>query len=176
VRIIGGTYKGRIIHAPQLKETRPTTDYAKEGLFNVLQHNYNLEGITVLDLFCGTGSLSLEFVSRGALKITSVDHSFKAIQNLKKIYTDWDIKNAHTIKQDAISFLKSCNEKYDIIIADPPLTFKNSAEIPEIVFQRQLLNNGLLIIEHPAELVLKNCSNFIETRHYGKVNFSFFKS
>lgn len=176
MRIIGGIYKGRHIHAPLFKETRPTTDYAKEGLFNVLQHNYQLEGITVLDLFCGTGNLSLEFISRGASQLTAVDNSYRVIQSLKKIFAEWGIRNAKAIKLDALHFLNLCIDKYDLIIADPPFTFQNTRQIADAVFRKKLLNNnGILIIEHPTHVILKNCSNFIETRQYGKVNFSFFK-
>ena len=175
MRIIGGKYKGRIIKYPKGLSARPTTDVAKESLFNILISKHNIDDVLVLDLFAGTGSISYEFISRGAKKVICIDHQYKSIKFIKEQTQLLDL-NIKSIKNDAFKFLEKCNIKFDLIFADPPYILKDSKKIPEIVFSKKLLNeDGLLIIEHGRELNFENSINFKEKRKYSSVNFSFFK-
>ncbi len=174
MRIIGGKYKGRIIKFPKGLSARPTTDVAKESLFNILQSRYIIEDNTVLDLFAGTGCISYEFISRGASQAICVDNQYKSIKFIKEQVKTLDL-NIKPIKNDAFKFLQKCNIKFDIIFADPPYILEDSKIIPEIVFSKKLLNkDGLLIIEHGRELNFDKSINFIDKRKYSSVNFSFF--
>ena len=174
MRIIGGKYKGRIIKFPKGLSARPTTDVAKESLFNILQSRYTIEENSILDLFAGTGSISYEFLSRGANQAICIDNQYKSIKFIKEQIDLLDL-NIKPVKNDAFKFLEKCNITFDIIFADPPYILKDSKTIPEIVFSKKLLNkNGLLIIEHGRELNFDKSINFIEKRKYSSVNFSFF--
>lgn len=176
MRIISGQYKGKIIVPPRGFKARPTTDFAKESLFNIITNIYNFEEIKVLDLFAGTGGISFEFASRGCNSIDSVEinplhHSF--IKNTAK---QLRFNQIHAIRNDAFKFLHFCNVKYDIIFADPPYVFEGIEEIPLTIFSRQLLtNNGMLILEHSDSSDFSNIDGFRDKRHYGGVNFSFFQ-
>ena len=174
MRIIGGKYKGRIIKFPKGLSARPTTDVAKESLFNILQSRYIIEDTTVLDLFAGTGSISYEFISRGADHVLCVDNQYKSIKFIKEQINSLEM-NIKPIKNDGFKFIEKCNIKFDIIFADPPYIIKESKLIPEIVFSKKLLKEGgLLIIEHGRELNFDKSINFIDKRNYSSVNFSFF--
>ena len=174
MRIIGGKYKGRIIKFPKGLSARPTTDVAKESLYNILQSRYTIEENSILDLFAGTGSISYEFISRGAKQAICIDNQYKSIKFIKEQIDLLDL-NIKPVKNDAFKFLEKCNITFDIIFADPPYILKDSKIIPEIVFSKKLLNkNGLLIIEHGRELNFDKSINFIEKRKYSSVNFSFF--
>ncbi len=175
MRIVGGKYKGRLFNPGKKFRSRPTTDLAKEGLFNILENRYNLETKKVLDLFSGTGSMGYEFASRGAKELVMVEKNynhFKFIQDTVKML---GIGNSRTIKGDAFVFLKKTSEKFDIVFADPPFDLDKLNEIPDSVFTSNILNaEGVFILEHSKEHHFTNHPHFIETRHYGKVNFSFF--
>lgn len=176
MRIISGKYKGKRIQAPKLT-ARPTTDMAKEALFNILNNYYVFEECKVLDLFAGTGNISYEFASRGATDVISVDREAKAISFVNKTAKSLDLP-IRVMKSDALSFLKKTNDRYDIIFADPPYNMELSIfeEIPELVFQRDLLNNdGVLIIEHSKHTDLSSIQFFDEARRYGSSVFSFFR-
>jgi 16S rRNA (guanine966-N2)-methyltransferase len=175
MRIIGGTHRGYVIKAPKDLPVRPTTDFAKEGLFNILSNRFELEDYKVLDLFSGTGHISLEFASRGAKPIIAIDQHFKCIGFLKAMAQElkFDIT---PVKSDVFEYLKKTNLKFDLIFADPPYDLKNIPEINTLVFERNLLNdNGILIIEHGSRTDLSTLSGFTRLRNYGNVNFSFFE-
>lgn len=176
MRIIGGTHKGKQIKTPKDLPVRPTTDFAKEALFNILANKIDFENLSVLDLFSGTGHISLEFASRGSGNIVSVDKSFKCVGFLKSISQELHFSNINTVKADVFDFLKTTHSKFDLIFADPPYDLPNIADIHQLVFENNLLNEkGLLIIEHGAKTNLENLAHFSQHRKYGNVNFSFFE-
>lgn len=177
MRIVGGKYKGRIFKPNKKFKARPTTDLAKEGLFNILENRYDFSDKNVLDLFSGTGSIGYEFISRGCMNITFVEKNYHHFSFIKEIIALLGIKNARLFKTDVFIFLKKSNEKFDIIFADPPFELKNLAELPDSVLNAGILTeNGVFILEHPKEYSFTNHPNFKEIRNYGKVNFSFFEN
>ncbi len=177
MRIIGGSLKGLRLNPPQNLPVRPTTDLAKEALFNILLNQIEFEGITVLDLFSGTGNISLEFASRGAEKVISVDRSIHCINYLKDTSRQHKLEQIKTFKADVFKYLQLETDKYDLIFADPPYDLNQIPEIPKIVFDKNLLNpDGLLIIEHQSFQNLSNHPAFVEQRKYGHSSFSFFRN
>lgn len=175
MRIIGGSHRGRIIKVPKGLPVRPTTDFAKEGLFNILQNKVDFENLVMADLFSGTGHISLEFASRGCNNITAVDKHFKCLAFLKSISTELNF-NINTVKADVFDFLKNNKTKFDLIFADPPYELENIPQIHELVFAHDLLTeNGMLIIEHGPKTNLEDLKDFTQRRKYGNVNFSFFE-
>lgn len=177
MRIISGKHKSRRISAPNNLPVRPTTDMAKEALFNILNNHYYFDQISVLDLFAGIGSISFEFASRGTQNITSVDQHQGCIKFLDKINTEFEF-NLHTIKSDVYSFLDKSKIKYDVIFADPPYDFSNEQfqKIIDLVFGNKLLNEGgLLIIEHAKQTDLSTNSTYTKSKKYGGNMFSFFE-
>ena len=176
MRIISGYHKGRRISAPKKLPVRPTTDMAKEALFNILNHRYYFDDITVLDLCAGIGSISFEFASRGTTKITAVDEHHGCTKFIDKTAKELDMPIT-VIKDDLLIFLKRTKERYSIIFADPPYSFSSEQlqEITELVFDGNLLEeNGLLIIEHTKHIDLSSDEHFSEVKHYGGSVFSFF--
>ena len=176
MRIISGSHKGKRIQAPKTLSARPTTDMAKEALFNILNNIVFFDGLKVLDLFAGTGNISYEFASRGAAQITAVDRDHKCVSFIAKTSNglNFPIK---AIKSDVFSFLKKINASYDIIFADPPynLDEQEFLKIVHLVFERGLLSkDGILILEHSKHTDLSTTSNFTESRKYGSSMFSFF--
>lgn len=177
MRIIAGKYKGRIFSPGKKFASRPTTDRAKEALFNILENRYDFSGMKILDLFSGTGSMGYEFLSRNAAEVTFVDSDIKHIRFIKEVSEKLGIENMPVIKNDALHFIKFTKSKYDIIFADPPFDAPFLKEIPAAVFNAGILNDeGILILEHPKSFDFSKASNFSENRKYGKVNFSFFKA
>ena len=177
MRIISGTHKGKIIKAPEILPVRPTTDFAKTGLFNMLNFRYKLEKITVLDLFAGTGNISFEFASRGSTPITSVDADFGCVKFIKQVAAEYDFNIAAT-KSDVFSFLEKNKTTYDIIFADPPygLDQKTFERIVLLVFEKGLLNEeGMMVIEHSKYTKLDHMINFSFQKSYGGSIFSFFE-
>ena len=177
MRIITGIYKGRHFDIPRTFKARPTTDFAKENIFNVLMQYVDFEDAQALDLFSGTGSISLELVSRGCRQVVSVeldrDHHRFIQECLKKLNTDKCVP----IRGDVFRFLKSCKQQYDFIFADPPYALKELPQIPDIIFERQLLKeDGLFVLEHGKDYDFSQHKNFLEHRSYGSVNFSLFKA
>lgn len=176
MRIIGGAYNGRVIHPPKGLEVRPTTDLAKESLFNILNNRVDFEGIAVLDLFAGTGNISLEFASRGAERVISVEKNHKNAAFIAKAAADFGMKNLQVRKADAFRYLKDFKLNFDIIFADPPYEMKETAGIPGLVFSNTILKEeGWLIVEHDKTLNFSNQAGFYDERKYGKVHFSFFQ-
>ena len=177
MRVISGKYKGKRFDPPRNFPSRPTTDFAKEALFNILENQYELPDLKVLDLFAGTGSISLEFISREANYVTSVDNHGISCKFLHSMKTSVNAGNWQIIKKEAIKFLEETTEKFDLIFADPPFAMPGQAEIVRLVFERQLLQeNGSLIIEHGRENNFENITQFRQIRNYGGVCFSFFDS
>lgn len=163
------------MQAPANLPVRPTTDQAKEALFNILQNLYDLENCQVLDLFSGTGSVSIEFASRNALSVQSVDKHPGCVKWLEAVKKKFDLSNINTARADVFKFLEQQNKSYDIIFADPPYDLPTIPQIAELAADRGLLNeNGVLIIEHPKLLKLDHMPGFKETRSYGNASFSFF--
>ena len=176
MRIISGNFKGRRFNPPKNLPVRPTTDFAKESLFNVLNNIVDFEELTVLDLFSGTGSISLEFASRNAGSITSVDLNFRCIEYIRKNSRELKISNHQVIRANVFKFISSHRQKYDLIFADPPYDLKELSQIPDLIFTNNLLeDDGLLIVEHPKAYDFKDFNHFYQHRKYGNVNFSFFK-
>ncbi len=177
MRIIGGIHKGKQLIAPKNLPVRPTTDFAKEGLFNILNNRIDFEETTVLDLFCGTGNISLEFASRGAKKITCVDMQTACLNFVKDTAKALKFTNISTDRADVFKFLSKTFTTYDLIFADPPYELPNLEKICDLVFENKFLSeDGLLIIEHGPRTDLSAKPFYLETRKYGNVNFSFFKA
>ena len=176
MRIITGKYKGRHFEVPRSFKARPTTDFAKENIFNVLIQYVDLEGATALDLFSGTGSITLELLSRGCSQVVSVemdrDHHRFICECLKKL----DGQPVLPLRADVFRFLKSCHQQYDLIFADPPYALKEIPQIPDLIFEKGLLKeDGLFILEHGKDHDFSQHQHFVEHRAYGSVNFSLFR-
>ncbi|MES2559753.1 MAG: RsmD family RNA methyltransferase [Bacteroidota bacterium] len=155
---------------------RPTTDRAKESLFNIIENNFDLDELNVLDVFSGTGNIAYEFASRGATKVTAVDINEKCISFIKSVKEKLKLAALQVIKKDAFAFLNNAPEKYDIIFADAPYAHKQIIEIPRIVQSKQLLTEkGWLVVEHESLLDLDKEPGFFDKRIYGQSAFSFFK-
>ncbi len=175
-RIISGKFRGKIIKAPLNLPVRPTTDFAKEALFNILNNHFYLDEIQVLDLFAGTGNLSYELASRGCESISAVDQNPKCCNFISKTSESLGFSDAIEVhRSDAIEFLKRDYRTYDLILADPPYEYSEYVGLIEQVFFKKLLSkDGLLVIEHDRETDLSPEEHFYEMRKYGKVAFSFF--
>jgi 16S rRNA (guanine966-N2)-methyltransferase len=176
VRIIGGKLKGRTIHPPKNLPARPTTDFAKTGLFNVLANRVDFEGLHVLDLFGGTGGITLEFASRGAKRIVFVEKDSRSTNFIRTESKSLGLNEISVVKSDVYAFLKTCAEKFDIIFCDPPYDTDDAMKIAGIIEEKKLLNeDGVLIVEHSKRQRLETLKGFTEKRDYGNVFFSFFK-
>lgn len=176
MRIISGKYKGRRITAPKNLPIRPTTDMAKESLFNILNNFYHFDELKVLDLFSGSGGISYEFASRGSENITSVDTDFGCIKFIKQTSDTFDF-GINAIKSDVFSFLEKNKSEYDVIFADPPYNFSQEQfeKIPQLIFENELLaEDGMLVIEHSTHTNLKEVEHFSHSKKYGSSVFSFF--
>ena len=177
MRIITGKYKGRHFDIPRSFKARPTTDFAKENIFNVLVQYIDFEGATALDLFSGTGSISLELLSRGCSQVVSVemdrDHHRFIHECVKKLGGEGIIP----IRGDVFRFVKSCKQLYDLIFADPPYALKELPQIPDLIIEKQLLKeDGIFVFEHGKDYDFSTHPHFVEHRSYGSVNFSLFKA
>ena len=178
MRIISGKHRGKKLRAPKTLPVRPTTDMAKESLFNIINNHYYFDELDVLDLFAGTGNISLEFISRDSKKVTSVDLDNGCVAFIQKMATEMKIENIDIIKEDVFKFLGKTDLKSDLIFADPPFDFELETfeSIPNIVFERELLNeDGMLIVEHFNKMDLSHVENFSFARKYGASIFSFFE-
>ncbi|MCR5151973.1 MAG: 16S rRNA (guanine(966)-N(2))-methyltransferase RsmD [Prevotella sp.] len=176
MRIITGLYKGRHFDIPRTFKARPTTDFAKENIFNVMNRYIDFEDTDALDLFAGTGSISLELLSRGCRQVVSVemdrDHAAFIRQCMQKIDTDKNV----LIRNDVFRFLKSCHRQFDIIFADPPYQLEQIDTLPSLIFDKELLKpNGLLVFEHGKQNDFSSHPRIIDHRTYGSVNFSLFR-
>lgn len=175
MRIISGTHRGRTLHPPKNLPVRPTTDFAKESIFNILNNYFELDGLKVLDLFCGTGNISFEFASRGCGSIIAIDNQFNCCDFVKKNAAALKMPQIQVMKADAFGFLKKAASTFHIIFADPPYDLESIPMLPELVFGKNLLKpDGWLIVEHGPKTDLSALPHFKEKRVYGNVNFSIF--
>lgn len=177
MRIVGGKYKGRRIEVSHGFDSRPTTDFAREALFNILTNHFDLESSVFLDLFSGTGSISFEMLSRGCSNIDLVDINPRAIKFIQKITDEMSFKGIHAVRMDVFRFIPVCKKQYDIIFADPPYDHAWIKDIPELILSNKLLKEeGWFILEHGKGHLFTDHPGFFDNRHYGSVHFSFFKS
>ncbi|MBW6461164.1 MAG: RsmD family RNA methyltransferase [Bacteroidales bacterium] len=176
MRIIRGSHRGRRITAPASLPVRPTTDLAKESLFNILENYIYFEDTRVLDLYAGTGNISYEFASRGAPLVVAVDINPRCVRFIGETAGKLGFGQLKAVRSSSLGYLRQSSGKFDLIFADPPYDLDGITEIPVTVFDRQVLTpDGWLIIEHAQQLDFSEFQYFHEKRRYGKVNFSFFR-
>lgn len=172
MRIISGTHKGRRLMAPSSLPVRPTTDRAKESLFNIIENRYYFDGKNVLDLFSGTGNIAYEFASRGCEEILAIDNNYQCINYIEETAKDLDF-NISTIKSDCLQYLKNCKQQFNFIFADPAYSYEEYQQLKEVIIDNNLIKkDGLLIIEHDKETSFE--ADNLELRKYGTVHFSLF--
>ncbi|MGN6400994.1 MAG: RsmD family RNA methyltransferase [Flavisolibacter sp.] len=178
MRIISGDLGGRRINPPaKMPYTRPTTDIAKEGLFNVLQNNLDFEELKTLDLFGGTGSISYELASRGAQDLTIVEKDTQMFSFIKKTSEALGLKNFKVVKSDVFRFIDTCTEKFDFIFAGPPYALQTIDELPKLIFEKGLLKeSGCFILEHTPRNNYEHFPFFKSARNYGTTIFSIFEN
>lgn len=177
MRIIRGRYQRRQIQAPNNLPVRPTTDMAKESLFNILENHLYWEDTIALDLFAGTGNISYELVSRGCPRVTAVDENQACVKFMRETASKLGMEELSVVRSDVFRFLPLNKAKYDLIFADPPYDCQHYDLLIQLLFEKQLLKeDGLLVVEHNKSISFENHPHFIEQRHYGKVNFSFFSA
>jgi 16S rRNA (guanine(966)-N(2))-methyltransferase RsmD len=175
MRIIGGRLKGKRIQPPAGYLARPTTDFAREGLFNVLGNEYEFEDLKVLDLFGGTGAVAFEFASRGASRVYSVEMSRENASFIKTESLRLGLENVTMVRNNVFDFLTICRERFDLIFADPPFALDGLESLPDRIFARDILVPGnYFILEHGKEHNFASHPYFIKEKRYGKVHFSFF--
>lgn len=176
MRIIGGALKGKTINPPAGYKARPTTDFAREGLFNVLGNEYEFEDLKVLDLFAGTGAVGFEFASRGAARVYSVEMSRENASFIKTEAARLGLGNLTMVRDNVFDFIPVCHEKFDIVFADPPYALDGLETIPDRIFEKGLLYpERYLILEHGNEHSFVNHPRFKKEKVYGRVHFSFFE-
>lgn len=178
MRIVRGFLKSKRFSPPKNFPSRPTTDFAKEGLFNVLENAIELSELKILDLCAGTGNISLEFASREAGTITSVDTNFNCCRFIQKMIDENNLNQVmNVVKGDVRDFIRRCDQKYDLIFMDPPYEISFYDELIGLIFERNLLLlDGLLVVEHGKKTDFSNHPNFERVKNYGNVNFSFFNA
>jgi len=177
MRIISGKHKSKRIQAPKNLPVRPTTDMAKEALFNILNNLYYFNEVAVLDLFSGSGNISYEFTSRGTEQITAVDAHYECIKFINKTSSELD-SNINAVKSDVFKYLEKTNAKFDVIFADPPYEFEIQLfeNIVDLIFENEILSDGgILVIEHSKQTDLSNHKHFSYSKKYGGNMFSFFE-
>lgn len=176
MRIITGIYKGRHFDIPKTFKARPTTDFAKENIFNVVNGLIDLEDAEALDLFAGTGSISFELLSRGCSMVTSVERDREHARFIQQCLSKIGAKNCNLVKGDVFKFLKSCNKKFDMVFADPPYALEELTSLPSLVLDGGILKpDGIFVLEHGRDHDFSADSRIIDHRSYGSVNFSIFK-
>ena len=175
MRIIGGALKGKIINPPVRYNARPTTGFAKEGLFNILDNEYEFEGLQVLDLFGGTGAISFEFASRGARRVYCVEMARQNASFIKTEAARLGLDNVTMVRDNVFDFLPLCREKFDIVFADPPYALDGLDSLPDKVLEAGILHpDCYFILEHGDEHSYTKHPSFVKERRYGRVHFSFF--
>ena len=174
MRIIGGTFSGHRFHPPQKIPARPTTDIAKEGLFNILQNHFEFDGIKALDLFGGTGSISYELASRGCTDIVTVEIDRQSALFIEKTAEQFKF-GIDVVKMDVFKFIGSCHEQFNFIFAGPPYPLKTIPDLPNLIFEHQLLKSeGWFVLEHNPQHHFDQHPRFIRSRNYGTTIFSIF--
>lgn len=177
MRIISGKYKGRKIVPPMNITARPTTDFAKEGLFNLLANRVDFEQTNALDLFSGTGSISFELLSRDCKSVTAIEQNERHCAFIRKVCAELKADELLLIRADVFKFMERTHSRYDLIFADPPYQLPNLPNLPDLVFSHHLLaDDGLFVLEHSAKHRFDTHPHFVEHRNYGNVNFSFFRN
>ena len=175
MRIIGGALAGKAILPPARFSARPTTDFAKEGLFNILGNEYDFEGLGVLDLFGGAGSIAFEFASRGAARVCSVEMSRENAGFIRREAARLGLPAVRVVRGNVFDFLPLCKERFDLVFADPPYALAGLKELPDKVLSLDILQKGnYFILEHGDELSFAGHSALVKERRYGRVCFSFF--
>jgi 16S rRNA (guanine(966)-N(2))-methyltransferase RsmD len=176
VRIIRGTLKTKKITVPKNFPSRPTTDFAKEGLFNMLENRLDIDGSELLDLCAGTGNISFEFLSRGAKSVVAVDSNFNVTRHIRHLAKDFELlPSIQIVHSDILKFLEKTEQKFDVVFADPPYEFKHYEQLVQLVADKQLLKeDGLLIVEHGKRTAISHLKGYESSRGYGNVVFSFF--
>lgn len=176
MRVITGKYKGRHFDVPRTFKARPTTDFAKESLFNVLTGYLDLDGARALDLFAGTGSITLELLSRGCSRVVSVEKDPLHYRFITSFLEKLGDQAALPVRGDVFKFLTTLHEQFDFIFADPPYALKELPQIPDLIFEKQLLKaDGIFVFEHGKDYDFSQHPHFVEHRSYGSVNFSLFR-
>ena len=176
MRIIGGSRKGKIIQPPAGYKARPTTDFAKEGLFNILDNEYEFQDLKVLDLFGGTGSIAFEFASRGAARVYCVEMTRENASFIKTEAARLGLDAVTMVRDNVFDFLPICREKFDIVFADPPYALDGLDGLPDLIFSLDILHPGCyFILEHGGEHSFTSHPRFVKERVYGRVHFSFFE-
>ena len=175
MRIIRGKYGRRRFDVPNNITARPTTDFARENLFNVLENIIDFEGLTALDLFAGTGAISFELLSRGCASVTAIEKASTQYAFMKKVSAQLGCDNFNLVRGDALKYIDATMAKFDIIFADPPYDLNGFGEIPEKILNSQMLKpDTIFIIEHSKNYNFSHLPHFVEQRTYGSVNFSIF--
>jgi 16S rRNA (guanine966-N2)-methyltransferase len=175
VRIISGIFRGKQIRPPRGFKARPTTDFAKEGLFNILMNHFQMEELEVLDLFSGTGSITYEFASRGARSVVAVESDPLHFRFIQSTCRTLELDRVTVLRGDVFIYLKNPVQSFDLIFADPPYDHPRLAELPEIVFTQDILSEGgIFILEHPSAFTFTAHPHFQQLRKYGSVNLTFF--
>jgi 16S rRNA (guanine(966)-N(2))-methyltransferase RsmD len=176
LRIISGKYRGKVILPGKDFQARPTTDFAKESLFNILNNTIDYEQVKVLDLFAGTGGIGFEFASRGSIQVDAVEINFKHHEFNKKIGQSLKFENYKAIKSDVLKYIERCPFKYNIIFADPPFDWEHTEELSDKIFNAGILEtDGLFILEHPKRISFAGNEKLFDHRVYGNLHFSFFR-
>ena len=176
MRIISGLHKGKRINPPHNLPVRPTTDLAKESLFNILWNYVDFEGLRVLDLFSGTGNITYEFAARGCREVVAVEQDARCSHFIKNMSEELKFNQIRVIRTDVFNFLKHPALPFDVIFADPPYDLDRIIDLPLLILENKWLSEeGWLIIEHSASVSFQTYKGFVETRKYGKVHFSFFR-
>ena len=175
MRIIRGKYGRRRFDVSTNITARPTTDFARENIFNVLENYVDFEGLSALDLFAGTGAITFEFLSRECADVTAVEKSATQYNFIRKVAQQLNVQNLNLVKGDALRFIDTCIKKFDVIFADPPYDMPDFASVPERVLSSQMLRPGtVFVIEHNKHHDFSSLPGFREHRAYGSVNFSIF--
>lgn len=176
MRIIAGKYGRRRFQVPTNITARPTTDMARENIFNVLGNLLEFEGLDVLDLFSGTGAISFEFLSRGAASATSVEKAATQFRFINKVKEQLGEKNLYQVRGDVFRFIASCSRQFDVIFADPPYDLPQLGQLPQLILESAMVKRStLVIVEHPRDYDFSSLPQFFQHRIYGKVNFTLFK-
>lgn len=176
MRIISGKFKSLVIPIPSYLKIRPTTDMAKQGLFNILENQFDFKELKILDLFSGSGSISFEFASRGAVNICSIDKNPKCIRFIRNFSSQLNLEQIIIpVQKDSLQFLNNSDLKYDLIFADPPFDYEHLTLVQEIIFSKKLLRNeGIFILEHSSRIQMNHLKGFQRSVKYGDIVFSFF--